>query len=62
MKQLIIEGIVVGCIMVILHLLMKQYIKNEIHLLFLIGLFGHFIFEAVGANKWYCKNGYSCKK
>lgn len=62
MKELMIEGLVVGSIMVILHILMKRYIRNEKTLLFLIGLLGHFLFEVTGANKWYCKNGYSCKK
>lgn len=30
--------------------------------LFLTGFIAHFIFEYVGANKWYCKNGNACKK
>ena len=29
--------------------------------LFLAGIFGHFLFEAMGANKWYCTNGVACK-
>lgn len=27
---------------------------------FLIGVITHLIFEYMGANKWYCKNGYAC--
>ena len=30
--------------------------------LFLTGLLGHLLFEFIGANKWYCKNGVACKK
>jgi hypothetical protein len=26
------------------------------------GIISHIIFEIVGINKWYCKNGYSCAK
>jgi hypothetical protein len=29
---------------------------------FLIGFFIHLLCEWVGINKWYCKNGYACKK
>ena len=28
--------------------------------LFLAGVLGHFAFEFMGANKWYCDNGHAC--
>jgi RsiW-degrading membrane proteinase PrsW (M82 family) len=28
---------------------------------FLTGVVIHLLFEALGANKWYCKNGNACK-
>lgn len=30
--------------------------------LFLTGFLIHLLCEAVGVNKWYCKNGFACKK
>lgn len=30
--------------------------------LFLTGMLIHIFCEYVGINKWYCKNGYACKK
>lgn len=29
--------------------------------LFLAGVLGHFAFEGMGANKWYCIGGHACK-
>jgi multisubunit Na+/H+ antiporter MnhE subunit len=37
----------------------KNYIM-EINL-FLIGFIAHMLFEMIGANKWYCSNGYACR-
>ena len=42
----------------------KKYTNINIELslyLFLIGMLTHIIYEALGANKWYCKHGASCK-
>lgn len=79
MKQLIIEGCVVGIVLVIIGIIItnlfkfihnnnlpdvcKNWNKNyimEINL-FLIGFIAHMLFEMIGANKWYCNNGYACR-
>ena len=79
MKQLIIEGCVVGIVLVIIGIIVtnlfkfinnnnlpdvcKNWNKNyimEINL-FLIGFSAHMLFEMIGANKWYCSNGYACR-
>ena len=28
--------------------------------LFVTGVLGHFLFEAIGANAWYCRHGNAC--
>lgn len=70
MKQLIIEGCVVGIVLVIIGIIIrnlpdvcKNWNKNYImeNNLFLIGFIAHMLFEMIGANKWYCSNGYACK-
>ena len=42
----------------------KSWNKNHIMelSLFLTGFFIHLLCEFSGVNKWYCKNGYACKK
>lgn len=30
--------------------------------LFMTGVVAHLLFEVTGVNKWYCKNGYACRK
>ena len=79
MKQLIIEGLVVGIVLVIIGVIFtnlfkfinnnnlpdvcKNWNKNYIMEmnLFLIGFITHMLFEMIGANKWYCSNGYACR-
>ena len=39
----------------------NKYFIMEI-CLFFTGFFAHLLFELVGGNKWYCKNGVACKK
>ena len=42
----------------------KNWNKNyamEISLFF-TGVFAHLVFEGLGFNKWYCKNGVACKR
>ena len=41
----------------------KDWNKNYVMelSLFFTGFLTHFIFEFVGLNKWYCKNGVACK-
>lgn len=29
--------------------------------LFVTGVLGHFLFETIGANAWYCRHGNACK-
>lgn len=38
----------------------KKYVM-EISL-FMTGVVAHLLFEVTGVNKWYCKNGYACRK
>jgi len=38
----------------------EKYIKQISP--FLTGVIIHLTCELVGANKWYCKNGYACSK
>ena len=42
----------------------KDWNKNYIMeiSLFLTGFLSHILFEFIGANKWYCKNGNACSK
>ncbi len=51
---LLIEATVVGLIM----MLLGPFIPS----LFLLGAIAHLLFELIGANKWYCKNGTACKE
>ena len=76
MLQLFIEAFVVGIVLVIIGSLVgrvsgssqdtpeecKDWNKNYIMeiSLFLTGFLTHLAFEAAGANKWYCRNGYAC--
>lgn len=64
-----IEAIVVGVVfaiigIVLIHLSSYEYHKNHLQevgtLLFTSGAIGHILFELVGANAWYCKNGHAC--
>jgi len=79
MKQLIIEGCVVGIVLFIIGIIITNLFKfiynnnlpdiyknwNENYImeinLFLIGFIAHMLFEMIGANKWYCSNGYACR-
>ena len=52
---LLIEALVVGVVMMLLQRLTKLPI-------FWVGVVGHLLFEAVGANKWYCTKGVACSR
>ncbi len=41
----------------------KDWNKNRVMeiSLFLTGTVTHLLFDLLGGNKWYCKNGYACK-
>jgi len=76
--KLIIEAAVVGILVVIMGTLVSNIITqlgsgkqsskdwNKNHImeiaLFFTGFSVHLICEFLGINKWYCKNGYACKK
>ena len=78
MKELFIEALVVGILVVIFGTLAsfligkffsidlppacKDWNKNYVMeiSLFVTGIVTHLICEAIGLNKWYCKNGKAC--
>lgn len=78
MIRLLIESLCVGLsallLGLILHVLlghhalhasspkMKEEMMRLCILLFLTGSLLHLVYEFVGGNKWYCKNGVACKK
>lgn len=56
---LIVEALCVGIFMYIVgKILEKMKIEKD---LFVCGFLGHILFEIIGVNKWYCKNGIACK-
>ena len=60
-----IVGYVLGKIMSVdVPEMCKQWNKNHIMelSLFLTGSLIHITFDLLGANKWYCKNGFACLK
>ena len=63
--NLLIEAVVVGLVVVLLgngiYRLPSKNVKNLHYLLFLTGFAAHFIFEWIGANKWYCIHGTACR-
>ena len=63
--QVLIEALVVGLVFAILVLIASFAFgssANPAILGFVSGFIGHLVFEAVGANKWYCANGAACKR
>lgn len=59
--QLIAEAVVVGVILVIVWVMLRQLLPvGDLTALFILGALTHVGFEAAGANKWYCKNGHAC--
>ena len=66
MYELVVEAIAVGIVIVIVSFLLdkvdNRLKKNEYLFLFVVGSFTHLVFEAMGFNVWYCKNGNACKK
>jgi len=60
-KNIVVEAICVGLVVVIVGTLIKKYlpntcfdkyIKKEYLSLFLIGMFSHFVFELAGIKRW----------
>lgn len=76
-QSIAFEAIFVGVLLAVLGLILynldtcfkirKTMLKiNNINVelslyLFIVGVLTHVIYEALGANKWYCKNGAACK-
>lgn len=75
MVQILIEGVIVGIVIVILGYFivydLNKYIMDYLNIknkkfiklmnLFMSGFLTHILFELGGFNKWYCKNGNACK-
>jgi membrane-bound metal-dependent hydrolase YbcI (DUF457 family) len=66
-SQLLIECVFVGLATAIFLLIISYLIKPnstfKILLLgFVTGFLIHFLLDLIGINKYYCNNGYSCKK
>lgn len=77
MKQLFIEAFVVGSAAAIVGLVVATLMMlgspkfswdtydfwPQVALaFFIVGVLLHFMFEVSGANKWYCTNGFACKR
>lgn len=65
-NTLVVEAVIVGLIFSILLVLVSMFISpnninNQVICGFIAGAVGHFGFEYMGINKWYCKNGNACK-
>jgi len=65
--ELLIEALVVGIVMVVVGAMVKkfnfQWKSYDVEItLFLTGVFAHLLFEFTGFNKWYCTNGFACKR
>jgi hypothetical protein len=64
--QLLIEALVVGIILLIISIPVMEVTKlfdipyKYYAATIVIGMLTHFIFEAAGLNKWYCKYGNAC--
>ena len=62
MKELVTEALVVGLVMLVIFMALKMVTKDVRVTVFLTGVLGHFLFELLGANKWYCKYGTACQR
>ena len=64
--KLLIEAIFVGLSLAIFTHMIKiaDVIKTDNHFvfMFIVGFLIHLVFEALGLNKWYCKNGAACSR
>jgi hypothetical protein len=56
-RQLAVEALVVAIIFTILYALFPFRGLGGI---FMLAACGHLLFEASGANRWYCTNGAAC--
>lgn len=59
--QLFVEAFVVAVILVVMYKGVSLFnCVPQRATLFVSGFLTHFLFEAAGANAWYCKNGVAC--
>ena len=61
MIKLLTEATVVGAFVMLPFALISTQVKNVFLAVFLTGFISHFLFEYIGANKWYCKYGRACQ-
>ena len=64
--KLLIEAFFVGLsLSVFTHMIkIADVVKTDNHFvfMFIVGFLIHLVFEALGLNKWYCKNGAACSR
>lgn len=58
--KLVLEAIVVGFVMLVIHYGLSMLLNKQLFVVFLTGFIGHLLFEIFGANEWYCKHGKAC--
>ena len=63
MKQLFMEAVFVGALlMVIVRLMDTMKVKGDHNThVFMSGVLVHLICEFMGFNSWYCRNGFACQ-
>jgi len=65
MSSVLVEAIVVGCVISAIWFLLQGFdtIRRSVNQwmqVFLAGMIGHLVFEALGINRWYCHQGAAC--
>ena len=64
--KLLIEAIFVGLSLAVFTHFIKiadvLNTKNHFLFMFAVGFMIHLVFEALGLNRWYCKNGAACSR
>lgn len=76
LKEASVVGAIVVIVGTVVGFIVSMFMQNDMPMeckdwnknfvmeicLFFTGFLAHVIFELIGANKWYCKNGNACKK
>ena len=57
----ILESIFVGAYSLIIFLILSHFLQDYIKLLFLTGIFKHFLGYFLQIHRYYCNHGYACK-
>tara|TARA_B110000858_G_C17798317_1_gene473745 strand:+ start:215 stop:415 length:201 start_codon:yes stop_codon:yes gene_type:complete len=64
--KLLIEAFFVGLSLAVFTHMIKiaDIVKTDNHFvfMFIVGFLIHLMFEILGLNKWYCKNGAACSR